>query len=474
MNTGADLLAGLGLDPDEQWDGLRHGQRGFMARHLASGRATVGDVAGALRASGLTPPRTGHLADWDDIWDGCSSVLDYNAVVCRDLGIGYPLLFDFTQSETVQGDAGDTLFQPGAVFRRGRRMRLPLRHWNGTRMVTHDRSRPLLVPYLEAEFEGAPVALSRLHRRRMRTAPARVGIFSDTVWGAADRVRELLGCLVESAVDDRRLGMVFDRVVRPDGTVMRVAPQRDGTGFRMGETCYSSPAALVEASLVPFAVATSDEPLPAILREIPAAPLASVDVVALCHAVLGTHRPATSAVGSGPDIHVHWGALAMAGAPPRRKGYFANRIQRARWMYESAVAGLSWVRPTLFVMAPVAPFFLWLPERAVGDRAALDDLLDRVRRVVPPDRLSADRAVPAVRAAVADWAAAGALSAELRCRFGWRDRAGPDDAEPAGGPLVAPTGGMDLPVRTACLLVGVLAEAVAASVPGSEKRATDG
>lgn len=440
------LLDRLGLGCGPEWTDLATGERAFAWRHLAEGTATIGEVVTALSAAGVRAPRTGHLADWDDIWHCRSTVLDYNAVLCRDLRAGYPMLFDFTQCETAANDAGDTLFQPGALFRGGRRTRLALRRWNGGGMVAHDRARPVFQPYTEAEHEGSAVALTTVHRTRLAALTGTADTYSQLVWRHRTQVEQLLTCLVEAAADDRALSAVFDRIVHPDGTVTRAPAQRAGSGFVFGDQRYPDAAALVAASLVPFAVANSDEPLGTVLRDVPSAPLASVDVVALTHVVLGTHRPAGTPAGAGPEVHVHWGALAMAGAPPVKRGYFASRARRARRLYEAAVTGLPWARTVLFVMAPVAPFFLWLPESAAEERGAVAGLLERLRGTGDPDR---------ARAVVGEWLDGGGMTPMLRDRFGWSDRTAPG----GDGELLAPEGIADVPVATACLLAGLLAEA---------------
>lgn len=463
--TDIPLLNELGLAQGEDLAELARGGRGFAWRHLASGAAPIAAVVDALRRSDICPPRTGHLSDWHDIWNGCSTVLDYNAVLCRQLGVGYPLLFDFTQCETDGGDGGDTLFQPGALFRNGRRMPLRLRCCDGSRMVSYGRSRPAFVPYLEAAWEGEWVSLGRLHHRRAAAVIDTVDTYSQVIKRSESRVRELLTCLLEEAPNDHAVGMIFDRLVHRDGTVTRAKGRRYGSGFQLGEQHYPDAAALVDASLTPFQVATSADRLATLLPDLPIAPLASIDVVTLCMAVLGTHRPSGAGWGNGPDVHVHWGALAMAGAPPLRRGYFAGRVRRARWMYEAAVANLPWVRPIVFVLAPTAPFFLWLPEAAKSERMALGELLHQVHRVVEGTAASDQRSLPVVRGLINEWVEKGALTMTLRSRLSWQDRSSPDGTELAPSRLVPPDGIGQVPVSTACLLVGLLTEEVAKHHP---------
>ncbi|MBP2708454.1 hypothetical protein JOL79_32210 [Microbispora sp. RL4-1S] len=460
--SGWATLESLGLagpETERDWARLDARESGMRWRHLGRSDVTMAELARALRAAPGRPPRTGHVGDWDDIWRGRSGILDYNAVVCRELGIGYPLLYDFTQTETAGLDGGDTLFLPGSLMRGGQREELRLLRWNGDRFVPHDRAEPLFLPYVQVRRDGGDMPLLRLHRENDR-GPVPADHHS-ALWARhRRRIGEILVALVRRAPDDRALAQVFGRTVRRDGGVVRTPVVRERGGFRAGDLWYGSAEALVSAALAPVEAALARDGLGAVLREMPSSvPLASVDVVALSYALLGAHRPGRGPAGDGrPDVHIQWGALAMAGHPPGSKGYFARRAGKVGWMYDAAAAELPWVSPVMFVIAPVAPYFLWTPEREGDDLVAVEDLLRRVGAAAASGPAHVAALAPAVRELVAKWLTDWPPSGRLRTRFRWESRVAPDPLPESG--LAEPAGFGELTMAQACLVVSCLVPAV--------------
>jgi Family of unknown function (DUF6025) len=460
------LLESLRLPADgADVESLAARRHGLAWRHLGRSSLPMAALPRVLHAAPGCPPRTGHLADWQDIWHGCSGVLDYNTVISKMLGIGYPLLYDFIQTETAALDQGDTLYLPGSLLCGGIREVLELEHWRRGRFTRCDRSGPLFMPYVQARTGDRRLPLAELHRERARAAlPPDVLDFHAALWSRQRRLlAEILITLVDRAPDDHALGQLFDRVACLDGRVMRSPAHRDGDRFRAGDASYDSAEALVAASLLPLAAAARSGGLAEVMAELPASvPLASVDAVALSYALLGAHRPGRQPAGNGePDLHLQWGALAMAGCPPGSRGYFARHAGQVRWMYDAAVHGLAWVSPVVFVIAPAAPYFLWLPDTDEEDLQSLGVLLRRVRAQCPPgdDLLAA--AAPRVRRLVSEWRAERVLSPGLRRRLRWRDRVAPGPAPLPPATLAAPPGFGDLTVSQACLVVSALIAAVA-------------
>jgi hypothetical protein len=457
-------LQDIGLDQDA-WSDLRQGRSHFTAWHLGRTQIPMGALTASLAALPLTPIRTGHLADWSDIGSGRSTVLDYNLVVCRTPGLARPLLYDFNQTEDASLASGDTLFLPGSLVEAGRRSKLPLRHWSPAGIQEHDGSGSLFVPYVETEWDGERLALTELHRRRMRRHFPEAEFHSDLLVREEERVAEVLHALLRAAgTDTRALSGVFDRVAHRDGRMERVRLSREAAGYRLGPVTYPTADALVAASMLPARVASTAERFS---RETPPpahAPLLSVDAVALLYAVLGTHRaPVQPPVCGDFDVHVQWGALAMGGYPPQRRGYFFSGVKKTRWMYEAVVRDVSWAVPLLFVIAPTAPYLLWPSSREPRDTALVEALLARVRTAIAawPERV--DRTVPEIQRVVGEWldAEGAEVSPAFRRQIMWGDRLSPDGTPLAPGRPVEPDGFASLTMSQACQVIGALVEAVA-------------
>jgi hypothetical protein len=462
------VLEALGAErrPDFQreWSALVDRQSGLASWHAASSPATMADLAVTLRDAPIVAPRTGHIADWRDMACGCSSVLDYNGIICRELAAGYPLQYDFSQTETQAGDGGDTLFLPGSLVERGVRRALPLFRWSDRGFVAHDRSTPLFVPFVVTEHEGARLPLTQLHRRRARELGwFDVDYHSDLLVRCREQVREMLTVLVTAAGrDDRKLAQVFDRVLHRDGRIERVPVTAAGGGWQVADQRFATVVALVEASLVPAVVAQSTEPLDAALRQAPAVmPFASMNVVHLLHAMLGTHRLDRRPAGDGAaDVHVQWGALAMAGYPPGKRGYFAGKASKVKQLATTVVRELAWPSPTLFALVPTAPYLLWVPASRPDDLAAIEALLRRVAPVVARWPNQTVRTSPEVHEIADGWLAGEGrgVSVALRQQFGWADRTSHAGPLPEAD-MVRPAGFDDLTVGDACLVVAAVIKA---------------
>lgn len=457
-------LQEIGLD-EEAWSDLRAGRSNFVARHMGRAQLPMGELTASLAALPLTPLRTGHLADWCDIGSGRSTVLDYNLVVCRTPGLARPLLYDFNQTEDASLASGDTLFLPGSLVEAGVRSKLSLRHWSPAGMREYDGDGSLFVPYVETEWDGERLPLTELHRRRIRQHFPDASFHSDLLTREEERVTEVLHTLLRAAgTQTRALTGVFDRIVHRDGSVERVKLTRDAEGYQLGPVTYPTAEALVTASLLPARAAGTAERFTPDAAPPLHAPLLSVDAVTLLYAVLGTHRePGQPPVCGDFDVHVQWGALAMGGYPPQRRGYFFSGAKKTTWMYDAVVRDLAWAAPLLFVIAPTAPFLLWPSSREPRDVALIEDLLTGVRTAIAawPERV--DRTAPEVQRVVGEWlnAEGAELSAAFRRQIRWGDRLSPDGQPLSAGQPVEPAGFETLTMSQACQVIGALVEAVA-------------
>jgi hypothetical protein len=452
------------MDP-VPWQALGDGQQEFAWQHLGRSAGLVGDVLGTLSALPMTAPRTGHLADWSDIYAGRSSVLDYNLIICGKDRLGSPLLYDFNQTENLGLSSGDTLFLPGSLVTGGVRRGLPLRCWEAGRMRPHDRSTSLFVPYVETDNDGETLPLASLLRRFAAGPSGEAGFHSDFLLRERERASELLTVLVKAAgADERALTQIFDRVVHRDGRVERAPLRRSGHRYLLDGCTYPSAEDMVEASFLPARVAQAESRLGDVLAEVPeTVPLLSVDLVVLLYAVLGSHRgPGQPALCGSFDAHFQWGALAMAGYPPHRAGYFSRRVKKCRALYETAVRELSWTAPLLLVMVPAAPFLLWPSSREPRDTELIGDLVSRALKVTARQPGPADGAARTDETAMRWWADKGSqLSPAFRQQLNWTSRLSPSgDQLPPGEPR-KPANFDHLTMSQACRVVGTLIKAAA-------------
>ncbi|MEU0332763.1 DUF6025 family protein [Streptomyces sp. NPDC006193] len=458
------LLDELGLRAAAGADALAAGEKTFSPVHLGTQDVPIGTLLQLLRRDPeLLPPRTGHLGNWEDIALGRSGPMDFNTAICGG-GHGYPLIYGFTRTEAAT-EGGDEAYQPGSLIEQGKRDVLDLYTWDGRAFVRRDRSRPLFCPLTQAEVDGGLVPLVDLHWRRMLKIPG----YRFRQWAAVlvengPLVTDMLTLLIEqadaTAKQGTRLPELISQAVRLDGDVARCDLTADGAGYLLDGYRYPSARALAEAAMVlvralvePAAFFEQLAGLPPVL------PVMSLQLTNVLFGLLDTHHPdrrdRPAGAAESPFItHVHWGARAMAGCPPRRGGYLTRRstVRSLRAITTPLVRRFEQARPVAFVLLPAQVFMLCPPSTSPADAALLADLFGKVRAAGPD----------AAHATALGWLGdhREGLSGYLRGRF----RSG--SGVPADGALrepavpVEPDGFRELTFRQASAVVAAFEEAL--------------
>jgi hypothetical protein len=420
----------------------------------------------------LLPPRTGHLGNWGEIVAGRAGAMDFNSAICAQ-GYGYPLIYAFNQTEDAGLTAGDWAYLPGSLVEDGQRTALPLYTWNGTEFEERDRDRPRFVPFTLTEVAGRRRSLAELHWARMQQYPDfDFRLEAAAVNDAAELVRRILLHLVEAAAaapnQRRAFQDLFSHQVRRDAGVSRVEVERSGEGYVMGAIRYRSTEALVEAAMVPFAAVTRPAEVLARMPALPDGfPLVSNLLSGVLSAILCTHYPGARIVRERMtqpfNPHVHWGARAMAGYPPVRRGYFTERstLKSYRRICTMLVDAFDEIDPLVVVLAPAAVFSLCPRDQSPQDAARVSELIERVITGTPA--LLGDDLQAAVDAHVADWLATARreVSAAFMRRFAPRQGVLSGSTLNSRTAPLEPAGFRDLTFRQACAIVGALHAAMA-------------
>ncbi|QEV17963.1 DUF6025 family protein [Streptomyces alboniger] len=454
------VLDELGLAHAAHADALASGDKAFVPVHTGTHDVRIGTLVDLLhRHTDLVPPRTGHLGNWEDIALGRSGPMDFNTAICR-AGYGYPLIYGFTRTEA-ETEGGDEAYQPGSLIRHGRRDVLTLRTWDGTAFVRRDRDRPLFCPVVQAEADGGLVPLVDLHWRRMRQIPEfRFRQWADVLVENDRLVTDMLTLLIEqadrTAKQGTRLSELISQAARPDGTVGRCDVIRDGSAYVLDGHRFPSARALAEAVMELVRALVEPAAFFARLGELPPVlPVMSLPLTNVLFGLLDTHHPegAGKAAESPFITHLHWGARAMAGCPPRRGGYLTRRstVRSLRAIASPLVHHFDEARPLAFVLLPAQAFMLCPPSTSPADTELMEGLLASLRAVGPDDAYEA----------TLGWLARHGerLSPYLRGRF--RGGSGvPADGTPRSPAVpVEPDGFRDITFRQACAAVAAFEEA---------------
>jgi hypothetical protein len=473
MRTPVELMDALGLSSAIDVDTLasRDASSAYGYVHVGRQPLPIGRLRDVLRQeTALTPPRTGHLGNWEDIALGRAGAMDFNQAICAS-GLGYPLITCFTQTEADDA-GGDWVYMPGSIVERGTREILRLFTWDGSGFTRRSRERPLFCPFVQTEQDGTLVSLIELHWQRMQAIEGfRFSPEAQVIVDHQDLVRPMLALLLEEAAQQdnqrRAFGDVISHAVAPDGTVTRAELTRDGDGYWLGDCFYRTTDALVEHALMPFRAVTEPRRFFESVGQLPArVPVMSHLVIGILSAISATHYPDLrdrAAVTQPFNPHLHWGARDMAGFPPRRNGYFVERstTRSLRRICAALLTHFPAFDPVCIVLLPAAAFML-CPSSAYPLDAELLSCL--FQRLGPDDgRMPADRLQEAVEGITTSWLEhnADALSPYFVNRFWPRRGVMHVGALPASGTQIEPDGFHGLSFRQACMVVGALYQAAA-------------
>jgi hypothetical protein len=453
------IVEELGLTSAAHADELALGTRAFAPVHVGMHDVRIGALLELVhRHDWLLPPRTGHVGNWQDIVLGRAGPMDFNTGVCAG-GHGYPLIYGFTRTEA-DAEGGDVGYLPGSLVEGGRRRLLPLFTWNGTRFVVRDRAAPLFCPLVQTALDGELLPLVDVHWQRL---PAVDGFrFRNWACSLLDNetllVEMLCVLLAEAAASEsprRSLADLISHAVGLDGDIGRRELRPDAGGYVLGDYRYSSASELAEAVVLLLRSLTEPAWFFSQLRSLPPVlPVPSLLLTNVLFGLFGDHRPEERGIPQErPYItHLHWGARAMAGCPPRRSGYFArrSRVSAMRAIMNVLVREFADVPPVCFVLLPAQVFMLCPRSTCAGDIDAMEKVVAMVLAAAPDG--AHERALSAVAAHADVW------SPYLRGRF--RGMSGiPCDGEslPPARP-VEPEGFRELTFRQASAIVAAFEE----------------
>lgn len=451
------ILGELGLAAET--DRCTQNDRVLTPVHLGTRDVTIGSALNVIQKHDtLLPPRTGHLGNWDDIAQGRAGAMDFNAAICGP-GYGYPLIYGFTRTEA-ETEGGDDVYLPGSLVDRGHARQLALYTWNGKRFAMRDRSRPLFCPFVQADYNGGLRALITVHWERMLRIPGyRFKNWAQSLLDNEPLLIDMLCVLLDEACSgkypERDLSELISHSARLDGQVSRCGPVPNGTGYLLDGCRYASSRELARAVTLSLRALTEPEWFFANIDSAPVVlPVPSLLLTNMLFAVFGDHRPEESGVpNEGPFItHLHWGARAMAGCPPRRNGYFArrSRLRPMRNIMRVLTRDFPEVKPVCFVLMPAQVFMLCPPSSSQADLDRLSQVIKVVHEADP--ELCYETALREVESRSEEF------SRYLRGRFRNGVGVAHDDGRPEMGQPAEPETFREMTFRQACALVAAFEE----------------
>jgi len=459
---------------DEQDARDLHGQSAPIARvnHLGLSSRSVADVFAAVRAHPRPAVRSGHIGNWSEIWAGRVGLIDYNRYICRDFGMGRPLLHAHTFTETADLSDGDTIYLPAGRIRHRRHERIDVH------VKEDDTFRPLAegesvcCAFAYAPADGGMTSLLHLRAAELAGIPGATTIPTFLTRDVPLVRRALTGLLeaTQGPTATLPLDHLFGASVSRQGARGR-APRRTGTGFRVEDTDYPTGRALVDAAIEALRYGSLEQTDLQRQRQPVGQHLPLLGATAVLALVAYVDCYGAGDASGSQGVHAHWGAISMSGYPPLAGGYFGRRANRRtlRQIGEALATMPEFAGPLRFALLPAPLLSLLAPAEFDGDRQLVDALIGTVLDSTDPPAADPSRALREITDVVHVWLDKhrADLSPYYLNRFG-RARsvfngteAVPSDGRPAESGLLG-----RLTMQQASMLLGAL---IAATTAAGEK-----
>lgn len=442
--------------------------------HLGETDVRVKDLENELKMyNEILAPRSGHIGNWGDISQGRAGLVDYNKVICFEKQIGYPLLYLFNQTEDQLCNQGDSIYLPGSIVESGKPTPLPLFTYDGHSFVPRDRSVSYFTPFVMTNHQGKMQSLISYHFAQFK----KISDFNyvseaELAFSEVELLKKSLRILLSEALFNPRnqefLPEIFSHVVTKDGQVSRAEIRMTDNKIFMNGFEFENLDELIEASQWPIKIAAQPSNLAEHIQLAPPAmPLRGAMFTNLWSGLRNYHiKPEfrQEICNQSPiSVHLHWGAVGMAGYPPYKRGYFGNKdkIKAAKWMAKLIVNYIQEIKPCFFVLMPVAPYFLTSMCQYKDDSKILNELflkvIDQTRDMTGDPSKMMDTLKPIVK----DWmnGSGSQMSSYFKSKFSEkRSVASKLDLPSEKGFTIYTESFYELTFRQACILTGLLME----------------
>lgn len=439
-----------------------HGQEAAAARvyHIGLSDHLVADALAAVAARPRPAIRSGHIGNWDEIRLGQVGLVDYNRYICKDLGLGLPVVHAHTFTENADLTDGDTIYLPAGRIHRRSYERLPIFVKRGAALEPIDPADSVCCSFAYIDTGDGPAPLVQARAAELAKFPGATTI-PTMLCRDEGLLRRALHALVGEAQDTPgglTLDQVFGSSVNRQGQ-RGEAPIATVEGFLANGTRYDSRDALIDAAIegLRFGSLEPGDVHAAEASEGKYLPLLGAATVLTLVAYLDCSQ-------AGRDtVHAHWGAISMSGYPPLSGGYFGRRATRRtlRQLSEGLAILPEFAFDVRFALLPAPVLSLLPPAEFDLDCVLVDDLMTSIVRTTDPPGADPSRAVTEITDVVRRWLAehGETLTHYYRNRFGLARSVFNGTAQvPANGTPHDPSVLGTLTMRQASILLGALIE----------------
>lgn len=435
--------------------------------HMGTTACTAGQLARTIHSLPFLPPRSGHLGNWQEIAAGRAGALDYNSIICKEERVGFPLIYDFNMTENADLTEGDGIYLPGSVVSAGQRKILPLYTWKDGAFHLTPRHQSYLSPFVLTEKEGGLIPLITFHRQQFSRLPGyHFQSQAQIILSHEPLFRDILNVLINEALRTpypaRALNLTIDRLVDISGKSVRAEWTISGQSFRSGAHQFAEGKSLIEAVILPLRAAAA----PHLFMDNPSffdqpMALCSLPLISLMLALM---KPSFSIARgeSHPlfNFHMHWGAIGMAGYPPKKHGHFSSHVRYSRPLYQTVIRHFPNIPPVFFALLPAAIYLLWPHEHYAADQELIEDLLHQIAQETNGMIAKPNLLIAKINRIAGDWLERHIrnLSPYFLNRFSAQRSVFNPIALPPIGRSLKPNGFEELTLTQLSMLVGALME----------------
>ena len=194
-----------------------HGQEAHGARvyHLGLSDHLVSDTLAAVATRPRPAIRSGHLGNWEEIRRGRVGLVDYNRYICRDYGLGIPVVHTHTFTENADLTDGDTIYLPAGRIERSSYERLPILVKRGEMLQPLDPNDSICCAFAYLYTDSGPLPMVAARAAELSGFPGATTI-PTMLCRDEQLLRRALTALIAQALDAPG-GLTLDQVFGSSG-----------------------------------------------------------------------------------------------------------------------------------------------------------------------------------------------------------------------------------------------------------------
>ncbi len=312
-------------------------QFGISWIHLGYSGVTIEELITFIKNnSTLSPPRTGHLGNWQEILKGRSSALDHNYFVCKN-NLGHAYITDFTLTESKDLSFGDSVYLPASIIEKGRRTFLPLYYFNENHQWTKcSEEQSYFCPFICTKNNNDLVPLTQ-KQRNIFPNEFKVKYISDTFNKYKNEIKKIFILLLsECTKENSKISPndLVDRTVSLQGVLKREKLHYLSGKFLLGDYEFRNIEHLADEMFESIIASTNLFNFIETNAHKKHIPFLSLPLMCVLDYIVYQIENHAHLKNMNTVCYFEWGAFGSAGFPPWSKGYYSQKFPTIKQIYK--------------------------------------------------------------------------------------------------------------------------------------------